>query len=295
MSVAAPAAAGRMPDAPSGIPLGALIGGVAAALIAIVAIAAPLIARYDPLDQDLLALNEAIGSEHWLGTDHIGRDVFSRLVVGARITLMVGIGGAAAAFAIGAGLGLVALAFGRASETIVFGVIDLIRAMPGMLLALLLIVAMGSGVGPVTLALGISFAPLFAYVARAAYKREMAQDYVRASRIFGGGRLHVLTLHVVPNLAGVLVTQAAIILPRCVVTESVLSFLGLGSSPDAPTWGRMVADASRYIELAPHAILAPVLAIIALTVSLSLVGDEVRRRLDPLRLTRRKPAKEPRP
>jgi ABC-type dipeptide/oligopeptide/nickel transport system permease subunit len=120
-------------------------------------------------------------------------------------------------------------------------------------------------------------------VARAIYRREAAKDYVTAARLFGGGPLHVLRLHFAPNLVGGLVTQAAILMPRCIVTESVLSFLGLGSSPDAPTWGRMVAEASRYIEVAPHAILAPVLAIILLTLSLSFVGDAVRLRLDPLR------------
>jgi len=248
-----------------------------------VALAAPWIAPFDPLDQDLLALNQPPGPEHWLGTDHIGRDVFSRLVMGARTTLLVGLGGAFAAFVFGAGFGLVALSLGRVSEAILFGAIDLVRAMPGVLLALLLIVALGEGVGPVTIALGISFAPFFAYVARAIYHREAAKDYVTAAQLFGGDPLHVLRVHLAPNLIGGLVTQAAILLPRCIVTESVLSFLGLGSSPDAPTWGRMVAEASRYIELAPHAILAPVLAIVLLTLSLSFFGDTVRRTLDPLR------------
>jgi ABC-type dipeptide/oligopeptide/nickel transport system permease subunit len=249
----------------------------------VAALAAPFVSPFDPLEQDLLALNQPPSAEHWLGTDHIGRDVFSRLIIGARSTLFVGIGGAIAAFLFGGGLGLIALSFGRVAEALLFGAIDLTRAMPGVLLALLLIVALGAGVGPVTIALGISFAPNFAYVARATYHREAVKDYVTAARLFGGGPLHVLATHFAPNLIGALVTQAAILLPRCVVAESVLSFLGLGSSPDAPTWGRMVAEASRYIELAPHAILAPVCAIVLLTVSLSLVGDAVRLRLDPLR------------
>ena len=260
--------------------------GLAAAVLALIvafAIAAPLIAPFDPLDQDLLALNQPPGPEHWLGTDHMGRDVFSRLVMGARTTLVVGLGGALVAFVLGAGFGLVALSLGRVAETAMFALIDLVRAMPDVLLALLLIVALGAGAGPVTIALGIAFAPFFAYVARATFHREAVKDYVAAARLFGGGRLHVLRLHLAPNLVGGLVTQAAILLPRCVVTESVLSFLGLGSSPDAPTWGRMVADASRYIESSPHAILAPVIAIILLTLSLSMIGDWVRRKLDPLR------------
>jgi ABC-type dipeptide/oligopeptide/nickel transport system permease subunit len=267
----------------SDLPLRARIGG--AIVLAIVALAtiAPLIARYDPLYQDLLTIYAPPSAEHLLGVDHLGRDVLSRLLMGARTTLLVGFGGMLVAFTLGAAVALGALALGRVAETIVFGAIDLIRAMPGILLALLFIVALGSGLVPVAFALGISFAPLVAYVARAAYKREMAQDYVRAASVFGGSRRHILTHHVLPNIVGGLVTQAAIVLPRCVVSESVLSFLGLGSQPDAPTWGRMVADASTAIASAPHAALAPVVAIVLLTVSLSMVGDALRVRLDPLR------------
>lgn len=259
------------------------IAALVLTLIVALALAAPLVAPLDPLDQDLLALNQPPGPVHWLGTDHMGRDIFSRLAMGARTTLEVGFGGALVAFVLGGGLGLVALSFGRWAEMAMFAAIDLVRALPDVLLALLLIVALGAGAGPVVIALGIAFAPFFAYVARATFHREQVKDYVAAARLFGGGRLHVLRLHLAPNLAGGLVTQAAILLPRCVVTESVLSFLGLGSSPDQPTWGRMVADASHYIETSPHAILAPVIAIILLTLSLSILGEAVRRALDPLR------------
>ena len=152
--------------------------------------------------------------------------------------------GTAIAFAIGAGLGLIALSLGRWTEATLYAGIDLIRALPGTLLALLLIVGLGSGAGPLTIALGISFAPLVAYVARAAYHSEASREYVHAAASFGGGPLHILWRHILPNISGTLVTQVAIILPRCIVTESVLSFLGVGSSPDAPTWGRMIADST---------------------------------------------------
>src|SRR5690606_33421022 len=221
-----------------------------AILVPIVAavLLAPLITGYSPLEQNLLSRNQGPSLAHLLGTDHLGRDVLARLLDGGRTTLIVGTLSTILAFLMGAGIGLLAITFGRLSETVVFGFIDLVRALPGTLLALLLIVGLGSGMGPLILALGISYAPLVAYVARAAYKREVSREYVRAARTFGGSSIHVLWRHIVPNLAGALVTQAAIILPRCIVTESVLSFLGVGSSPDAPTWGRMISDASRSIQ-----------------------------------------------
>lgn len=264
-------------DLPSAVSL------LVVAIIVAAAIAAPVLTSHSPLDQDLLAINRPPNGEHWLGTDGLGRDVYARLLVGARVTLLVGTLGAALAFAIGAGLGLLSLVFGRITEAAFYAAIDLVRALPATLLGVLLIVALGSGITPVIVALGLAFAPLVALVARAAYRRETARDYVRAARSFGGGRLHLLAHHILPNLAGILVTQAAIVLPRCIVTESVLSFLGLGSSPDEPTWGRMIADASRYLEQAPHAILAPVMALVLLTIALSILGDRLRQLIDPNR------------
>lgn len=256
-----------------------------AILVPIVAavLLAPLITGYSPLEQNLLSRNQGPSLAHLLGTDHLGRDVLARLLDGGRTTLIVGTLSTILAFLMGAGIGLLAITFGRLSETVVFGFIDLVRALPGTLLALLLIVGLGSGMGPLILALGISYAPLVAYVARAAYKREVSREYVRAARTFGGSSIHVLWRHIVPNLAGALVTQAAIILPRCIVTESVLSFLGVGSSPDAPTWGRMIADASRSIQQAPHVLMMPLIALVLLTVCISIIGDHIRRWLDPVR------------
>ena len=238
---------------------------------------------YSPLEQDLLQRNVGPSAEHLLGTDHLGRDILARLLYGARITFVIALGGTLIAFGLGACLSTLALALGRYAEALFFGLMDLIRALPGTLLALLLIVALGSGSGPLTIALGVSFAPLVAYVARAAFHREMAREYVLAARSFGGGELHILRLHILPNVIGALITQFAIILPRCIVTESVLSFLGVGSSPDAPTWGRMIADSTRFIERAPHAILLPVVLLVLMTLSLSIVGNHLRKRFDPMR------------
>lgn len=264
-------------------PAGLVLACAIVLLVVAAGAVAPWLTVNSPLDQDLLAINKGPSADFPLGTDHLGRDVFARLLYGARSTLGISVAGTAIAFAIGAGLGLLALAFGRWPAAVLFSAIDLVRALPGTLLALLLIVGLGSGPGPLILALGISFAPLVAHVTRATYLREAARDYVQAATSFCGGRLHILRRHILPNITGALVTQAAIVLPRCIVTESVLSFLGVGSSPDAPTWGRMIADSSRFVERAPHAILVPLVALVLLTLSLSVIGDHLRRRLDPVR------------
>lgn len=269
----------------------ALASAVLVAAIILVALVGSFVLPHDPLHQNLMARNVPPGPVYWLGTDNLGRDVLARLVEGAQFTLMVGIGGVIIAFVAGAGIGLLALAIGGPLPLVVFGGVDLIRVLPGLLIVLLLIASLGPGTGPVLFAVGISFAPLFAYVSRAAWLREMQSDYVASARALGFGRLHILRRHIAPNIAGVLVTQAAIILPRCIVTESVVSFLGLGASPDQPTWGRMISDAARFIERAPHGVLAPLIALVVLTFALSMLGDRLRLRIDPLRHsgTERKP------
>lgn len=251
--------------------------------IVVAALVGPLLIAHDPLHQNLMTRNAAPGADFWLGTDNLGRDVLARLIAGAQFTLLVGLGGALIAFVAGAGIGLSALAIGGPVPHVVFGVVDLVRVLPGLLIVLLLIASLGPGTGPVLFAVGLSFAPQFAYVSRAVWVREMQSDYVASARTLGYGRIYILSRHIAPNIAGALVTQAAIILPRCIVTESVVSFLGLGASPDAPTWGRMISDAARLAERAPHAVLAPLIALVVLTFSLSMLGDRLRVRLDPLR------------
>jgi ABC-type dipeptide/oligopeptide/nickel transport system permease subunit len=131
--------------------------------------------------------------------------------------------------------------------------------------------------------LGVAYAPHMALVARAAWRRESATGYVAAARVMGAAPLATLWRHVRPNIAGALVTQAAIIMPRAITTESVLSFFGLGVSPETPSWGRMISGASRFAESAPHAVLAPVLALCVVTLGFAFVGDRLRLALDPLR------------
>lgn len=252
-------------------------------MVGLLAALGPLVAPQDPLWQDLAARNLAPQPGAWLGTDNLGRDVLSRLLAGARITVLVAAGASALAVAVGAGLGLAALAAGALPAALVFGVIDMIRALPSVLLGLALMVALGTGVGPVTIAIGLSFAPTFAVVARQAWLRERQAAYVEAAVASGTRPAVILRRHIAPNVAGALITQAAINLPRAVTTESVLSFLGLGVSPETPTWGRMIAAGLPFVERAPHAVLAPVIALSLLTLLFALAGDRIRAAADPLR------------
>jgi ABC-type dipeptide/oligopeptide/nickel transport system permease subunit len=245
------------------------------------------VAPHDPFAQNLLDRNQAPSATYWFGTDHLGRDVFSRLLLGARLSLSIALGGAVLALVIGGGIGLTAAAIGGGLDYVVFGFVDLLRALPGVLLAMLLIVGLGAGVVPVMVALGLTFAPLFARIARAVFHREASADYVAAARTFGSSQLRILSRHILPNVAGAFITQGAIVLPRCIVTESVLSFLGLGVAPDTPTWGRMIAQASAYVEVAPVSVLAPVLMLSLVTTCFALIGDQLRATLDPLRRVQR--------
>jgi ABC-type dipeptide/oligopeptide/nickel transport system permease subunit len=252
-------------------------------LMALAALLAPLLAPFDPLEQDLMLINSPPGSEHFLGTDSLGRDILSRLIMGARLSFSMSIGATVLALLLGLGLGGLACAFGRVTQGLYFAFVDLIRSMPGILLCMVLLVSLGSGTGSVVIALAVTFMPLFAHMALSAYRREMATDYVRIARGYGTGVFRLLRVHLLPNIAGVFITQSTIILARVIVTESVLSFLGLGVHPETPTWGRMVAIAVAYIEEAPHAAVVPITALVITTISLVVLGDWLRVRFDPIR------------
>ncbi len=273
--------AGRLGAAPGSA--GFRVGIVILAVAVLVAVLGPSLVPHDPLAQALAARNAPPDAVHWLGRDHLGRDIAARLAAGTRISLLVALGATLLSVVLGAGLGLVAEATGRWASFAVFGAFDMVRALPSILLALTLMVALGVGTAPLVLALGIAFAPHMAMVARAAWRRETASGYVAAARVMGAAKLATLGRHILPNIAGALVTQAAIVVPRAITTESVLSFFGLGLAPETPSWGRMISGAARFAESAPHAVLAPVAALCVVTLGFALVGDRLRLALDPLR------------
>lgn len=252
-------------------------------LSVLIAVFGSALLTQDPIGQDLLARNSAPSSAHWLGTDNFGRDVFARMVAGTRLTVLVAFLASALALMGGAGLGIIGCVAGGPVRALIYAAFDIVRTMPPILLSLALMVALGIGTGSVILAVGIAYMPMFAYVARAVYQREMASGYVDAARVIGAGRWAIASRHVLPNIAGALLTQIAIVLPRAVTTESVLSFFGLGVSPEVPTWGRVIATAVDFAEQTPTSLLFPVLALALLTLSLAVVGNHLRSHFDPLR------------
>jgi peptide/nickel transport system permease protein len=261
-----------------------LLLSVAVLAVAIaLGLAGPEAFGLDPATQLLRLRNLGPSDAHLLGTDHLGRDVLARLVAGLGMSLTVAAMALVIAVAAGALPALVAATVGGPLENVLVWLVDLLRAMPGVLLALVLAAVLGSGVVPLSLAVGLTFAPTFALVTRAAYQHERGMPYIEALEGLGAPALRISFLHVLPNIAGPLVTQAAIILPRCIVTESVMSFLGLGATPDMITWGRMIAQASRFFEINPVAVMAPTFATGILTLSLAVVGSALRHRLDPMR------------
>lgn len=277
MSVEAPA---RIPYLPfSGLSRLTIFALAIIAITLFVCVAGSFLVTQDPYSFSA-DMNEPPSAAHLLGTDDQGQDVYSRLIVGTRLSLVYGAGAACVALLLGALASLLAMSLGKVAEAALFAVIDLIRALPGILFALTCIVAFEPGMASVILALGVSFAPHFAMMTRATYKKQMAQPYTSAAKVLGAGKMRIAIVHVLPNILGALITQFAIVLPRCIVSESVLSFLGLGASPETPTWGRMIASSTPYIEQAPFVALAPIIVLSLVTFALAITGNAMRQRFD---------------
>jgi ABC-type dipeptide/oligopeptide/nickel transport system permease subunit len=259
------------------------IGRTALILLIILVVsilAGSLIVPWSPLESNYLNRNQGISAAHWFGTDSLGRDNLSRVLYGGRVSLMVGLFGMLGALFIGGGGGLLAASLGGVVDFLYFGLVDLVRSMPGPLLAMILVISLGQGLVPVIIALGFIFAPLFARLARALYQREMSMDYIIYSKTNKASIFFILGRHILPNILGAFFTQAFIILPRAIVTESVLSFLGMGVSPDNPTWGKIISNESQYLEENAISVLVPVIALSLFTAILTVIGNRIRRFAD---------------
>ncbi len=219
---------------------------------------------------------------HPLGTDHLGRDILSMLMVGARTSIAVAIVAVGMGVALGVPLGLVAAATrGGLIDEIIMRGNDLIFAFPALVIAILITAVFGPSALNAIIAIGIFNTPVFARVTRGAALSLWTLDYIRAARVAGKGRARISVEHILPNIANLLIVQGTIQFSLGILAEAGLSYLGLGAQPPTPSWGRMLADAQTMVALAPHMAIFPGLAIVLTVLGLNLLGDGLRDLLDP--------------
>jgi peptide/nickel transport system permease protein len=262
----------------------AIFGLVFIVLLVLVALLAPWIATHDVGATDLLARYKGPSAEHWLGTDATGRDVFSRVVFGARISLQVGLVVVAVSAAVGTLIGALAGYYGGWIDRVVSGYFfNVFLAFPGLLLAIAMVAFLGAGLGKLILALCVIGWVGYARVMRGQVLKVREYDFVQAARALGARDWRILLFHVLPNAVQPLIVQASLGMAGAVLSEASLSFLGLGVPPPAPSWGAMLEEARDLATLsrAPHAMLAPGLAIALTVLAFNFLGDGLREYLDP--------------
>ena len=262
----------------------AIFGLVFIVLLVLVALFAPWIATHPVGVPDLLARYKGPSAEHWLGTDATGRDVFSRVVFGAQISLQVGLVVVAVSAAVGTVIGALAGYYGGWIDRVVSGyVLNVFLAFPGLLLAIAMVAFLGAGLNKLILALCLIGWVGYARVMRGQVLKVREYDFVQAARALGARDWRILLFHVLPNAIQPLIVQASLGMAGAVLSEASLSFLGLGVPPPAPSWGVMLDDARDLATLvnAPHAMLAPGLAIALTVLAFNFLGDGLREYLDP--------------
>jgi peptide/nickel transport system permease protein len=250
-----------------------------AALLAVAALA-PLIAPYNPTEQNLGQDLAPSSRDHPLGTDKLGRDVFSRIVYGSRISLAVGATTVTVSLAIGLWVGAVCGFFGGRTDQLLMRLVDILMAFPGILLAIAFTAVLGPGLHHVVIALALIGWTGYARLARGEILSLREKDFVRAAVALGGSPVRVIARHIVPNLLPTLLIQATFGMAAAIIAEGSLSFLGLGAEPPTPSWGAMLNEGRQFILVAPHLTAYPGLAITITVLALNLAGDGLRDRLE---------------
>jgi peptide/nickel transport system permease protein len=245
------------------------------------AVLAPWIAPEDPLRTSWTAIRRAPSAADWFGTDENGRDVLSRVIWGARASLMAGVVSVLVAVAIGVPVGLVAGLAGGWIDTLLSRLADAMLSVPFLILAIALAAFLGPALENAMLAIAISFAPVFVRLARGMALDAKATDWVEAARAIGNPPWRIAALHVLPNILPPLLVQATLAIAEAIIAEAALSFLGLGQQPPAPSWGSMLNSAQRFLESAPWLAIFPGAAIFLVVLAFNLVGDGLRDALDP--------------
>ncbi|OFX27848.1 MAG: hypothetical protein A2Z07_01805 [Armatimonadetes bacterium RBG_16_67_12] len=253
-----------------------IVGG----LILVALLARPL-APYDPIAQNLGNAFQPSSREHPLGTDEFGRDILSRIIFGARVSLLVGVVSVGIGLVAGALSGLIAGYAGGVVDVSISGVMDVLLAVPGVLLAIAIVATLGPGLFNVMVATGISSVPVFARLARGSVLTVKETEFIEAVRALGGTTGRVLFRHILPNIAAPLVVMASLHMASAILTAAGLSFLGLGAQPPTPEWGAMLSRGREYLRSAPHIATYPGIAILFAVMGFNFLGDGLRDALDP--------------
>lgn len=259
----------------------ALAGGAFILLFVLIALLAPLLAPHSPIEANLQFALQKPSLAHPFGTDHFGRDILSRIIFGARTSLIIGVISVMIGAVGGILLGLVGGYFGGPLDNAIMRVVDVLLTFPRILLAILLIAIVGSGMQNIMLAVGLFSVPTYARLVRGSVLALKETEYVEAARAIGNGHRRILLRHIFPGTLGPIVVQSTFLMATSIRVASGLSFLGIGVTPPTPEWGAMLADARTYMALAPHLITIPGLALMTVVLAFNLLGDGLRDALDP--------------
>jgi len=261
-------------------PLGAF-GFVCIGLIVVMALTAPLVAPYSPTQVGTGLPLDGPSTDHWLGTDQLGRDLFSRLIYGSRVSIIVGVIAVGVAASIGVPVGLVAGYAGGWADVLLMRIVDAVIAFPSLILALAIVATFGTGIEVVMVAIGVALMPQYARIVRAQVLSVKGSDYVLAAKATGAPGVRILLRHIAPNVWAPVLVVATLGLANAVVAEASLSFLGIGVKPPQPTWGNMLLDGFGQMQRRPAMSIAPGVAIFVLVLSFNFIGDTLRDALDP--------------
>jgi peptide/nickel transport system permease protein len=259
----------------------AVFGLVVIVLFVLVAVLAPLIAPHDPTQQSWTAVRKPPSWQHWFGTDESGRDLFSRVIFGARASLLAGVVSVSIALGFGVPIGLLAGYGGRWTDAVISRMTDAMLACPFLILAIALAAFLGPSLQNAMIAIGVTATPIFVRLTRGQVMAVKVEDYVEAARAVGNPPMRIAVKHILPNILPALIVQATILIATAIIAEASLSFLGLGQQPPAPSWGSMLNTAQRFLTNAPWMAVWPGLAIFLAVLSFNILGDGLRDALDP--------------
>lgn len=258
-----------------------LVGGSIVLIYIILAVLAPLISPYDPYEIDLVNKLQPPSSDHIMGTDDKGRDIFSRILYGSQLSLAVGFVSVFIGALFGIVLGIVSGYYGGWVDTIIMRFIDVLLAFPGLLLALAIVSALGPSLINVMIAVGVFSIPTFARIVRGSTLSVKKMEYIDAIRVLGASDLKIIFVHILPNILSPIIVQGTLRLATSILSVAGLSFLGMGAQPPTPEWGAMLSDGRDFLFTAPHIALFPGIAIALIVLGFNLFGDGLRDALDP--------------